>query len=138
LFRFSTFLQQPFSIRLLLNLKQAGAIIGERGLIIQNIKESTSCDIVIGAFIRGFAHRVAIIQGTLPSVESALNCVAEALVENDLSQVAVLVADAQIPGLIGRAGSVISRIRTSSGASIQAATPPPFHLRMMHMRGCRR
>lgn len=114
-------------IRMLVNQKHVGAIIGRSGSTIHDIRKESCCVIRISNHIHGVTERTISIQGIAQHIALACYLIASKLLEiesRDNSDVAVLnllIPHSQIGSIIGKDGTHISDIRAISGAHINIA-----------------
>ncbi|CAD6187864.1 unnamed protein product [Caenorhabditis auriculariae] len=118
------------TIRLLMQGKEVGSIIGKRGDQIKRIREESGAKINISD--GSCPERIVTITGTLPVINKAFTMVCNKFEEDMLMlpnsvpkppiTMRLIVPATQCGSLIGKGGSKIKDIREATGASIQVAS----------------
>jgi len=113
------------SLRLLMQGKEVGSIIGKGGEVVRRFREESRARINISAGTT--PDRVVTVQGTTDAVAAAFRLVADKLSETQAAGGAsgltlrLIVPASQCGSIIGKGGGKIKELRDETGASIQVA-----------------
>ncbi|CAI4232489.1 unnamed protein product [Auanema sp. JU1783] len=121
---------QVLTIRLLMQGKEVGSIIGKRGDQVKRIREESGAKINISD--GSCPERIVTITGTLNTINKAFEMICNKFEEDMLAlpnsvpkppiTMRLIVPATQCGSLIGKGGSKIKEIREGTGASIQVAS----------------
>jgi len=113
------------SLRLLMQGKEVGSIIGKGGEVVRRFREESHARINISAGTT--PDRVVTVQGTTDAVAQAFRLVSDKLIESQAAGGAsgltlrLIVPASQCGSIIGKGGGKIKELRDETGASIQVA-----------------
>lgn len=113
------------SLRLLMQGKEVGSIIGKGGEVVRKFREDSRARINISAGTT--PDRVVTVQGTTDATAAAFRLVADKLSETQAAGGAsgltlrLIVPASQCGSIIGKGGGKIKELRDETGASIQVA-----------------
>jgi len=113
------------SLRLLMQGKEVGSIIGKGGEVVRKFREDSRARINISAGTT--PDRVVTVQGTTDATAAAFRLVADKLQETQAAGGAsgltlrLIVPASQCGSIIGKGGGKIKELRDETGASIQVA-----------------
>ena len=109
-------------IRLLLDAKRVGGLIGKGGVAITKIRTESQAKILIAKPIPHSLFRICSIEGEYMEIVSAICLVIDKMAEESTRlppyQITILVEEKNIGCLIGKKGNAITEIRTNTNANI--------------------
>ncbi|XP_030388264.1 poly(rC)-binding protein 3 isoform X6 [Scaptodrosophila lebanonensis] len=116
------------TIRLIMQGKEVGSIIGKKGEIVNRFREESGAKINISD--GSCPERIVTVSGTTSAIFSAFTLITKKFEEfNDIGKVGktqipirLIVPASQCGSLIGKSGSKIKEIRQTTGCSIQVAS----------------
>ncbi|XP_023033034.1 poly(rC)-binding protein 3 isoform X2 [Drosophila willistoni] len=116
------------TIRLIMQGKEVGSIIGKKGEIVNRFREESGAKINISD--GSCPERIVTVSGTTSAIFSAFTLITKKFEEfNDVGKVGktqipirLIVPASQCGSLIGKSGSKIKEIRQTTGCSIQVAS----------------
>lgn len=109
-------------LRILLDSKRVGGIIGRGGLFINHIRRTSGATLLIANPIPNSLFRVCTVEGTYHQTTEALKMIVDKMAEESCRtppyQITLLVEEKNIGCVIGKKGSAISDIRALTNANI--------------------
>jgi len=121
----------PATIRLLVDQKKAGTIIGKGGSTVSKLRTDSGANVDISKPVNGCPHRVVTIKANFHSASSVAASIASLLAEAKSDQsgdaeteITVLVGTNIVGSIIGKGGEKITSIRQNSGALIKISNQP--------------
>jgi len=124
------------SIRVLVEDRQVGGIIGRGGSVISKLRTDTGCKVEIDSSVPEARDRVMTVTGPVPKLPVVLSMIADRLGEPKISYVAggekgdnestitLLVENAVAGGIIGKGGHKVTATRRATGATIKISSKP--------------
>merc|ERR1711939_662922 len=122
---------QQFTLRALVSSKEAGVIIGKAGKNVADLREATGVKAGVSKVVPGVPERVLSVTGTLEGVTKAYSSILQNVAENPSAQteglaagistnssVKLLVANAIMGSVIGKAGATIQALQAKHGSKI--------------------
>jgi len=143
--------QQPkLQVRLLIEERRIGGIIGKSGAVINKLRSDTDCKVNITDGMQGAKHGIVTVVGVHDQVANCLFMIADRLygskrgaegperrgeyttyevkssgeVGIDACHLVLLVPNNQVGAMIGKGGAKVNAIRQSSGAQIKISEKP--------------
>jgi predicted RNA-binding protein YlqC (UPF0109 family) len=111
------------AVRILLDMTDAGVVIGKGGANIKQFREESKAHLDIGQSVQGTKERIATLRGSLEQVVQGLRWIGSQLatrkVKPGTHAVTLLVLNVHVGAVLGKGGATIKEIRTSSGADIR-------------------
>eukprot|EP00750_Incisomonas_marina_P007902 INCI15072.5.p1 GENE.INCI15072.5~~INCI15072.5.p1 ORF type:complete len:472 (-),score=73.07 INCI15072.5:268-1683(-) len=122
---------KPVVLKMLVNNNDAGHIIGKRGATVNELQQTTGCEIKLSQhtmLFPGTNMRVVLLRGTMAQVTTATSSVLSLCAEAEIQagqteeQTTTILIPLQFSGsLIGQKGETIDKMQVECGARIQLA-----------------
>ncbi|KAI9183593.1 RNA binding protein, heterogenous nuclear RNP-K like protein [Blastocladiella emersonii ATCC 22665] len=123
------------TMRILLNSKGAGVAIGKQGATIEELREVSGTKAGVSKSVEGVNDRILSIAGTVPQIAKAVNFLARTLIATpsmtfqpplppNQTMLRLLVPNAIMGSVIGRAGARIKQLQDAHGVRLVATKEP--------------
>lgn len=124
------------TVRLLINNRQVGSIIGKKGARIQHIREQVGSPFLMNILkseSRVVEERILVCKGTVTQIAKAVQLGGESILqgsmgngntEDETISMCILVQKYVVGSIIGKAGAMIQGIQSDTNTKIQISTEP--------------
>lgn len=127
---------EEMTVRLLINNRQVGSIIGKKGARIQHIREEVGTPFLMNILkseSRVVEERILVCKGTVTQIAKAVQLSGESIVQGSVGtnkpeaenmSMCILVQKYVIGSIIGKAGAMIQGIQSDTNTKIQISSEP--------------